>query len=132
MSGFKAPKEWYDRVKAISAERHMTVGAAIQYVFNLGLPIYERVRKAELNWKQTRLSRPRRERLSRPSQSAPATAARETVPPPASGPQTEDKGQGLRRAMMLPSVVVPANRRDGRRRATESAGGSLARDRLSQ
>lgn len=48
VNGFKAPEEWYAVVQRIADERGTTVGSAIQYVFNLGLPIYEQVRKREM------------------------------------------------------------------------------------
>lgn len=47
VNGFKAPEEWYARVAKIAEERQTTIGNAIQYVFNLGLPVYERVRAME-------------------------------------------------------------------------------------
>lgn len=48
VNGFKAPEEWYAVVQRIADERSTTVGGAIQYVFNLGMPIYELVRANEL------------------------------------------------------------------------------------
>lgn len=47
VNGFKAPVDWYAKVKKVAEERGVTIGTAIQYVFDLGLPIYERVRLAE-------------------------------------------------------------------------------------
>ena len=47
VNGFKAPEDWYALVQQIADERHMTVGATIQYVFNLGVPIYDRIRQRE-------------------------------------------------------------------------------------
>ncbi len=48
VNGFKASEEWYALVQRIADERNTTIGGAIQYVFNLGLPIYELVRANEL------------------------------------------------------------------------------------
>jgi hypothetical protein len=47
INGFQASKEWYAKVKAVADERKMTVGATIQYLVNLGLPLYERIREQE-------------------------------------------------------------------------------------
>lgn len=47
VNGFKAPEEWYSMVKQISEERGMTIGGAIQYLVDLGKPIYEAVKKVE-------------------------------------------------------------------------------------
>lgn len=49
VNGFKAPEEWYAMVQRIAEERNTTIGGAIQYVFNLGVPIYERVRASEVD-----------------------------------------------------------------------------------
>jgi hypothetical protein len=47
VNGFKAPIEWYETVKRVAAERRTTIGVAIQIVFNLGLPIYEQMKRDE-------------------------------------------------------------------------------------
>lgn len=49
VNGFKAPPEWYEIVKRIAEERYTTIGGAIQIVFNIGLPLYENSRKAEID-----------------------------------------------------------------------------------
>ncbi len=47
VNGFKAPEDWYARVQEIAEQRGTTIGGAIQYIFDLGLPIYEEIRRAE-------------------------------------------------------------------------------------
>jgi hypothetical protein len=47
INGFQASREWYAKVKAVADERKMTVGATIQYLVNLGLPLYDRIREQE-------------------------------------------------------------------------------------
>jgi hypothetical protein len=47
INGFQASKEWYAKVKAVADERKMTVGATIQYLVNLGLPLYDRIKEQE-------------------------------------------------------------------------------------
>lgn len=54
VNGFKASREWYDRVKKVAEERHTTIGGAIQIVFNLGLPIYEKFNLEEKRATQCR------------------------------------------------------------------------------
>ena len=61
VNGFKAPEEWYALVQRIADERSTTIGGAIQYVFNLGLPIYELVRANELDTIEESLDETRRE-----------------------------------------------------------------------
>jgi hypothetical protein len=48
INGFQASREWYAKVKAVADERKMTIGATIQYLVNLGLPLYERIKEQEL------------------------------------------------------------------------------------
>jgi hypothetical protein len=48
INGFQAPREWYAKVKSVADERHMTIGATIQYLVNLGLPLYDKIREQEL------------------------------------------------------------------------------------
>jgi hypothetical protein len=47
VNGFQASREWYAKVKAIADERKMTIGATIQYLVNLGLPLYDRIKEQE-------------------------------------------------------------------------------------
>jgi hypothetical protein len=47
INGFQATREWYAKVKAVADERKMTIGATIQYLVNLGLPLYDRIREQE-------------------------------------------------------------------------------------
>ncbi len=72
VNGFKAPEEWYALVQRIAEERNTTIGGAIQYVFNLGLPIYERVRASEVETIAESLASYNVERQSGGKRSAPA------------------------------------------------------------
>lgn len=47
VNGFKAPEEWYEIVKRVAKERGTTIGVAIQLVFNIGLPLYEKMVRDE-------------------------------------------------------------------------------------
>jgi hypothetical protein len=47
INGFQASREWYAKVKAVADERKMTIGATIQYLVNLGLPLYDRIKEQE-------------------------------------------------------------------------------------
>ncbi len=48
VNGFKSPEDWHKIVKRISEDRHSTIGGAIIYLVNLGLPIYDVVKQKEL------------------------------------------------------------------------------------
>lgn len=47
VNAFKAPEGWYATLLRISEEKQMTLGATIQYLCNLGLPVYDVVKQAE-------------------------------------------------------------------------------------
>ena len=60
VNGFKAPEQWKAAVKRIAEERSSTIGGGIIYLVNLGLPIYEVVRKKELQTIDTAIKEFRR------------------------------------------------------------------------
>lgn len=49
VNAFKAPEGWYANLIRVSEERQMTLGATIQYLCNLGMPVYDIVKQAEQN-----------------------------------------------------------------------------------